>query len=192
MLYVKQRPFDLKGIVLIFSQRLLKIKSVDLVHCLHSSAYHNLPLPPITRNYFQDKSKSLISRWPLTNVCISTAMKKMFTAAALHETRLCLPIIPAEGSSMSLCNWEILSLFPSSDYFSQLRVQHLKIFAFRRLASLSKGGKKSPFKNSGNFWGKGGHQRSPWKGKSWEGWGWCKSKSLLWGRGVWIFSGVTQ
>ena len=44
---------------------------------------------------------------------------------------------------------------PSSDYFSQLQVQNLKIFAFRRLASLSEGGKKSPFKNSGNSWGEG-------------------------------------
>ena len=26
---------------------------------------------------------------------------------------------------------------------------------------------KSPFKNSGNSWGKGGHHRPPWNGKSW-------------------------
>lgn len=123
MLYVKQRPvdscclaFDLKGVVLIFSQRLLKVKSVDLVHCLYSSTYHNLPLPPNAWNYFQNKSKSLISRWPLTNVCITAAMKKMFTAPALHETQLCLRIIPAEGSSMSLCNRDISLLFPSSEF----------------------------------------------------------------------------
>jgi len=28
---------------------------------------------------------------------------------------------------------------------------------------------KPPFKNSGNSWGEGGHQRPPWNGKSWGG-----------------------
>ena len=190
---LSQRPFDLKGIVIIFSQRLLKIKSVDLVHCLHSSAYHNLPLLPITWNYFQNKSKSPISRWPLTNVCISAAMK-MFTAAALHEMRLCLPIIPAEGSSMSLCNWEILSLFPSSDYFSQLRVQNRKIFAFRRLASLSEGDKKSPFEKFWKFLGKGWSSKIPLERKTLGGGGVGSAYKRVFrgGGGVWIFSGVTQ
>ena len=50
--------------------------------------------------------------------------------------------------------------------------------------------KKSPFKNSGNSWGEGGHLRPLWNGKSW-GVGGVQIKESSVG-GVWIFSGTTH
>ena len=62
-------------------------------------------------------------------------------------------------------------------------------FKVLKLLWISEGGKKSPFKNSGNSWGEGGHQR-PLEHKILGGWG-VQIKEYSVGQ-VWIFSGTTH
>ena len=113
---------------------LVKVWIAYLLHCLLSSVYCDLPLAQNTRPIIK-MNLNLSFHEAHANKCVLFSSDEEdwpkcynVTAPALNNMSLLLPIIPAGSPSTKKFIGNMLQLFPTSHYFSQLQDQNLKIF----------------------------------------------------------------